>query len=192
MEERMFDLLIEIKDTSELMLDLAYSSLLYDNKEIAEEVLQLEEMCDDLTREIQRAAVQNSLEDKNVEKALVLIRLVNSIEVVADSAADIADIVLRDIDPHPVFKLSLMESDVIITKMNIMPASTLKNQTIGDAQLASKTGMWVIAIKRGDRWLYGPDENTKMMEGDLVFARGPLEGEPLLRELCGIQPPEEE
>jgi uncharacterized protein with PhoU and TrkA domain len=192
MDDTIFNLLIEIKDTSELMLDLAYSSLLYDNEEIAEEVLQLEEMCDNLNQEIQNSALRNALEDKNVGKAKVIIQLANNIERVADSAADIADIVLRDIDPHPVFKLSLMESDVIITKLKVMPGSKLNAQTIGSVQLASKTGMWVIAIKRGNRWVYGPDENAPIAEGDEIFARGPIEGKPLLLKLCGIQPVEEE
>ncbi len=31
-------MLLELKDTSELMIDLAYSSLLYNNRDIAEEV----------------------------------------------------------------------------------------------------------------------------------------------------------
>ena len=35
---------LEIKDKSELMIDLAYSSLLYDNKIIAKEVYDLEDM----------------------------------------------------------------------------------------------------------------------------------------------------
>ena len=191
MKDEMFNLLIEIKDTSELMLDLAYSALLYDNEEIAEEVLQLEEMCDNLNQEIQNSALRKSLEDKNLGKARVIIQLANNIERVADSAADIADIVLRDIEPHPVFRLSLMESDVIITKLKVMPGSQLGGQTIGHAQLASKTGMWIIAIKRGNRWVYGPDENAPIEEGDELFARGPIEGMEHLQELCGLQPPEE-
>ena len=37
------DLLIEMKDTSELMVDLAYSAMVYDDEDIAEEVIRLEE-----------------------------------------------------------------------------------------------------------------------------------------------------
>ncbi|MHA1603310.1 MAG: potassium channel family protein, partial [Candidatus Freyarchaeota archaeon] len=32
------DMLVEMKNTSELMVDLAYSALLFNNKEIAEEL----------------------------------------------------------------------------------------------------------------------------------------------------------
>ena len=40
-------MLLELKDTSELMIDLAYSSLLYNNRDIAEEVFQMEEALDE-------------------------------------------------------------------------------------------------------------------------------------------------
>ena len=47
-------MLLELKDTSELMIDLAYSSLLYNNREIAEEVFQMEEALDEMATEIQK------------------------------------------------------------------------------------------------------------------------------------------
>lgn len=40
--------LIQMKDISELMIDLAYSSALFNNKELAEEVMALESKVDDL------------------------------------------------------------------------------------------------------------------------------------------------
>ena len=42
------DKLAELKDTSELMIDLAYSSLLLNNRYLAEEVQALEERMDEL------------------------------------------------------------------------------------------------------------------------------------------------
>ena len=38
------EMVLEIKDKSELMVDLAYSSLIYDNKIIAKEVYDLENL----------------------------------------------------------------------------------------------------------------------------------------------------
>ncbi len=40
------EIVLEIKDKSELMVDLAYSSILYDNKTIAKEVYDLENTVD--------------------------------------------------------------------------------------------------------------------------------------------------
>jgi uncharacterized protein with PhoU and TrkA domain len=46
--KKIVDKLVELKDTSELMMDLAYSSLLLNSHELAEEVQELEEHIDEL------------------------------------------------------------------------------------------------------------------------------------------------
>jgi uncharacterized protein with PhoU and TrkA domain len=173
----------ELKDTSELMIDLAYSALLYDNKEIAKEVMLLEDVVDKLNYNIQRAAFVATLDDKNADKAMAMIRLASSIEAIADAAMEIADVVLRDIEPHPIFQMSVRDSDVIITKAMVSKSSVLAGKTLGEVKVMSDTGMWVIAAKRGIQWIYGPDENTLIKEGDVLFARGPVEGE---KEFLGL------
>lgn len=171
------DLLLEMKDTSELMIDLAYSALLYDNEEIARQVVELEERIDAWDEEVQERAVKRALEDQDVEKALVFIRLANSIETIADGAVLIADVVLRDIEPHPVVAAALKESDAAIVTVTVPSGSPLAGRTLGEAKVASETGMWVIALRRGTAWTYGPDEESVLQEGDLLIARGPEEGE---------------
>ena len=62
-------MLLELKDTSEFMVDLAYSSLLYNNVEIAEEVIFLEGKMDDLQRRLDDMG--SSVEDvQKLEKQL--------------------------------------------------------------------------------------------------------------------------
>ncbi len=48
---------VELKDTSELMIDLAYSSLMLNSKELAEEVEQLEERMDQLHTDFELLAL---------------------------------------------------------------------------------------------------------------------------------------
>ena len=175
--------LLKMKDTSELMMDLAYSAVLYNNKEIANEVYLLEDIIDNLYNKIQHMAVTNTAK-KNPRLALNLIRLATSIEMIADSARGIADVVLRDIEPHPIVKMSFRESDVKISKTEVKPNSSLTNCKLGAIRLASETGMWVIAIRRGSKWLFGPDENTQIKEKDILIARGPEEGEKELLKLA--------
>ena len=172
-----------MKDTSELMVDLAYSALLYNNKEIAQEVYNLEDIIDGLLNKIQYAAVSKTAK-KSADVALTLIRLATSIEMIADSARGIADVVLRDIEPHPIVKMSIRESDAIISKMEVRKNSSMVNCKLGAIRLASETGMWVIAIRRGNDWLFGPDENSKIKAGDILIVRGPLESEKTLLKLA--------
>ncbi|RLE52030.1 MAG: potassium channel protein, partial [Candidatus Methanomethylicota archaeon] len=51
--ERIENLLLRLLDTSRTMIDLAYSSLLYNDRVFAEEVLRLEEEVDELHTEFE-------------------------------------------------------------------------------------------------------------------------------------------
>jgi len=62
--------------------------------------------------------------------------------------------------------------------------SVLCNKTLGELKLASETGMMVIAIRHGDKWLYGPNKHTRIDPEDILFARGPKDGERHLIDLA--------
>ncbi len=171
----------EMKDTSELMIDLAYSALLYDNQEIARHVLELEDRIDAWDQAVQQEAVERAIEDGDVQKALVFIRMASSIEDIADGALQIADVVLRDIEPHPVVAEALRESDTSISTVTVPANSPADGRTLGELNVASETGAWVLAVRREGSWIYGPDEDTSLLAGDLLIVRGPIEGEPELR-----------
>jgi uncharacterized protein with PhoU and TrkA domain len=176
-------MLLELKDTSELMIDLAYSSLLYNNREIAEEVFQMEEALDEMALEIQKKAIERAVKDADPDKAFAVIRLAQSVEEISDAARQIADVVMRDNEPHPVIALSLQESESIITSASVVESSDLSGSTLGDTKLANQCGMWVVAIKRGRKYIYGPDKTTRVFPGDLLFARGPQDGESCFRDI---------
>lgn len=177
------EMLLELKDTSELMIDLAYSSLLYNNKEIAEEVQLMEETLDDLANRIQREAISRVAKDGDADKAFIMVKMAASVEEISDAAMQIADVVLRGVEPHPVISMSIRDSDSVIFRMPIGEGSDLADKTLGALKFASHTGMWVVAIKRDKRYIYGPDEDTRLQSGDLLFARGPADGEDYLRDL---------
>ncbi|KAA0012428.1 MAG: PhoU family transcriptional regulator [Thermoplasmata archaeon] len=178
-------MILEVKDKSELMIDLAYSSLLYDNRRIAEEVYDLEEYIDSLHQTTYRLILNKLKQNEiDVDEALVLLRLVDSGEQIADAAQEIADVELRDIELHPIIKKSVRESDTVFTRAEVPSDSPLCNKTLGELKLASETGMFVIAIRRGNKWIYGPDEDVKILPGDVLFAKGPADGEKELIDLA--------
>ena len=176
-EEEAEKMLLELKEKAELMVDLAYSSLIYDNREIAEEVYELEEYVDRVNDELQKLAIEDTKKGElEVNEALAIIQLGISSEMIADAAREIADVQLREVKLHPVLKESLMESNEILLKTTIAPNSVLKDKKIGEIRLASETGMWIIAIKRGNKWIYDPSKNVVLKENDILFAKGDKEG----------------
>ena len=176
-EEKAEKMLLELKEKAELMVDLAYSSLIYDNREIAEEVYELEEYVDRVNDELQKLAIEDTKKGElEVNEALAIIQLGISSEMIADAAREIADVQLREVKLHPVLKESLMESNEILLKTKIASNSVLKDKKIGEIRLASETGMWIIAIKRGNKWIYDPSKNVVLKENDILFAKGDKEG----------------
>jgi len=172
------DMVLEIKDKSELMIDLAYSSLLYDNKVIAKEVYDLENLIDNLYQDIQKNALREVQKGKlTPDDALTLMKLAQAGEQIADAAQEIADVELRDVELHPILTMSIRESDVVFTKVRVEPKSILCEKTLGQLKLGSETGMLVIAMRHKERWLYGPNKKTRIDSGDILFAKGPEDGE---------------
>lgn len=72
------------------------------------------------------------------------------------------------------------ESDEIIVRVTIREGSELAGKSLGDLLLATRTGMRVIAIRRGESWIYGPDRNTVLAENDTLIAKGNEAGAELL------------
>ena len=179
------EIVLEIKDKSELMVDLAYSSILYDNKTIAKEVYDLENVVDSLYQILQKRALEDVKNGKHsIDDSLTLLRIAHAGEQIADAAQEIADVELRDVELHPILKMSIRDADVVFTKVEVKPQSILCGKTLGQLKLASETGMMIIAMRHKDKWLYGPNKNTKIDAEDILFAKGPEDGEKHLIELA--------
>ena len=169
-------MLLELKDTSEFMVDLAYSSLLYNNVEIAEEVIFLEGKMDELCIQIQQYIENIGREHpEEIAKFSFVLRLQMAIEDIANAAASIADVVLRGLGEHPVIQMSIQESEATIEMATVSEKSILVGKTLGQLALGSHTGMYIIAIKRGSQYIYGPSRETVILAGDSLIAKGPEE-----------------
>jgi uncharacterized protein with PhoU and TrkA domain len=104
-----------------------------------------------------------------------------SSEVISDAAYEIADVVLRDIQLHPVFMLTLRESDEVICLINVGEKSKMNGRTMGDLKIETETGMYILGIRRKRGWIYHPNAKTEIMGGDSLIAKGTKEGEELLK-----------
>jgi len=181
--KKIIDMLVELKDTSELMMDLAYSSILFNSKELAQEVQMLEERMDNLHTEFELLVLSRCIQPEESKHFLGLIRLGVVTEKIADAAAQIADVVLRGLEPHPVLKLAIKEAEETVTHVHVSKKSALVGRSLQDAQVHEETGMWVLAVKRGDKWIR-PRPDTVIEAGDLLIASGYAEGEEDLRKLA--------
>ena len=173
--EEIVNMLVELKDKSELMIDLAYSSILLNSKELAEEVMTLEEYMDNLHTKFEFLVLTRCITPEESKDFLGLIRLGMVTEKIADAAAQIAEVVLRGLEPHPVLKLAIKEAEETVVYAQVSKKSSLVGKTLREAQVHEKTGMWVLAIKRGDKWLC-PKPETGIEANDMIIAAGYSEG----------------
>jgi uncharacterized protein with PhoU and TrkA domain len=174
---------VELKNTSELMIDLAYSSLMLNSKDLAEEVQRLEESMDKMHTDFELLALTSGFKKAEASGFLGLIRLGVATEKIADAAAEMAEVVLRDIEPHPVLKLAIKEAEETVTQACVTEGSQLIDKTLKEVRVPEETGMWILAIKRGEKSLR-PKPDTKIQLGDILIASGYAEGVEDLQKLA--------
>ena len=175
--------LAELKDTSELMMDLAYSALLLNSKELAEEVERLEESMDKMHTDFELLALTSDFKKEEASGFLGLIRLGVATEKIADAAAEMAEVVLRGIEPHPVLKLTIKDAEETVTQACVTQDSPLLNKSLKEARVHEETGMWILAIKRSEKTLR-PKADSKFQLGDIIIASGYSEGVQDLKKLA--------
>ncbi|MFA4701780.1 potassium channel family protein [Pyrococcus kukulkanii] len=188
--EEIKDCLIEMKNLSSLMVDLALSSVMYNSEEIAEEVYILEEKIDELTLKVKKLALRAAKNLDDPESMLSVIEMATINEQISDSAYEIADIVLRDVEPHPIIRKIMHDVEEEIGRVKVHSGSILIGQTLKQLKLPSKIGVRLIAIKRGNRYIYNPSSDETIKEGDVLIAVGA--GIEKLRELSNEKAEEEE
>ncbi len=186
--EEIADLIADMKNMSELMVGLSYSAVTFYNKEIANEVRDLEESMDLMKEELEILVIEAArgvTKRSNFDEFRGLLHVAVSSEVISDAAYEIADVVLRDIRLHPVFLASIEESDEIILKMEVNNA-VIFGKTLRELKIETRTGMFILAIRRKEgKWVYNPSGSVEIRYGDLLIMRGPREGEDRMREICG-------
>lgn len=128
-------------------------------------------------------ALTSDFKKEEASGFLGLIRLGVATEKIADAAAEMAEIVLRDIEPHPVLKLAIREAEKTVTQACVTEGSPLINKTLKEARVHGETGMWILAIKRGEKSLR-PKPDTIIQLGDALIASGYAEGADDLKKLA--------
>jgi uncharacterized protein with PhoU and TrkA domain len=169
------DTLIEMKDISELAIDLAYSSALLSNVSLAQEVLGLEERIDDLVY-LLNMNLMLSARDKEDAEALSAVERVGSLtNAISDAAGDLARVVLQGVRMHPLAQEVFERTEEHLDHSQVAENSMLVGKTVEDLHLARRVGADIIALKRGEHWLLNPGKEL-ITAGDMIVARGTQEG----------------
>lgn len=172
MRENVKDLIEEVKNLSELMLDLAYSSVFFESKDIAKEVLLLYNNLEELEERLYLHLFAAS-RGKVATRLIGIIDIAESSKMVANAARNMSELVLEGRELHPIVKEALSESDESITKATITKKSILAGKTLGEVRLRSHIGVNIVAVRRGNKWIFDPQKGTELLENDILIGIGP-------------------
>ena len=170
------DLLLEMKNLSELMIDLAYSAALFNDKELAEDVIELEARVDTLAYLMDMEIMIAARDAKDAEALIGISTVAAATDKISDAAADIAAIVTRNIYVHPLVSEIFKKTEKQLTKATVKDGSLLVGKLIGDLDLAALMGVDIIAIRRNKDWIIDPKDSERILLNDVLITRGAPQG----------------
>ena len=187
--DRAVDILIEMKDLAESAVGLAYSSLLFNNRALAGEVGALESRSDTLHDELESWVLRAAPEARDPDELRGLLRLASASEHICDAARDMTWYVEHGEPLHPVVQMALEETEETSSETIVEKGSRADGHSLRELRVETETGMFVLAVQRGSRWIYRPRAGFSLQAGDRLISVGPEEGEEELQALCGATAP---
>jgi len=166
------ELLLEMKNLSELMIDLAYSAALFNDKELAEDVLELEKRVDTLAYLLDMDIMIAARDSRDAETLIGVSTVAAATDKISDAAADIAAIVTRNIGVHPIVGAIFEKVEERLMKATVKENSAIEGKQICELDLAARMGVDIIAIRRNKDWIIDPDDTEKVFRGDIMITRG--------------------
>ena len=187
------EMLSEAKDTSELMVDLAYASLYFGDPDMADEIGALEERMSQLVQDMRAVCLLAVRRPKDAEGMASVLQVISAIERIANDAVDIARIVTHELGIPAQLVADLSAAEEVSHRVLVSKGSVLANRPLADHEMPVLMGMRVMAVRRGREWITAVNGSTVIVPHDVLFLRGSPDGIVELRKLAGSpgwSPPE--
>lgn len=184
--EQAVDLLVELKNSAEAAVGLAYSALLFNDRALALEVSHLESRSDEIQEEFETWLLKTARVAPRPEDLRGLIHLAVASETIFDAAKEMTRLVEKGEELHPVVAAALVESDEVGHEAVVSASSAAVSKSIKDLGIESATGMFVLAVQRGRLWTYRPSAGLVFEPDDRVISVGPDEGAEKLDRIFGV------
>ena len=185
--DRAVDVLVEMKDLSEAAVGLAYSALVLGNRGLAAEVHQLESRLDDMNDRLEVWVLRSAKEDLDPSPLRGLLHLGKAAEDLGKQAKQMTWVVEQGESVHPILEIALGESDEVVVELPIASGCAADGRTLAELQLNLEPGFTVLALRRGQKYIYRPRGAQVLYAGDEIIASGPDEGREYLAARFGWQ-----
>lgn len=185
--DRAIDILVEMKNISEVAVGLAYSALVLRDRGLASEVNHLEDRLDQMRERLESWVLRAAADHADPSPLRGLLHLSRAAEEIGNAAQQMVWLIEKGEELHPVLALALGDADEVVVRVPVAAASPAVDRSLGDLRLETETGFFVLAIRRGGRYFYRPRPDVVLRPDDELIATGPDEGHALLAERCGFR-----
>ena len=178
-------MLAEAKDTSELMVDLAYAAVYFNDPGHGHRGGQLEERMNDLVQDMRAVCILAVRRPAEAEGMASVLQVISAIESIANAAVDITRIVTHRLGiPHELIA-DLSNAEEVSHRVWIREGSHMAHRPLKDLEITVQCGMRVVAIRRERSWMIDEiDGDLVLLPGDVLFLRGSPAGIARLHELA--------
>lgn len=183
--DRAVDVLVEMKNISEVAVGLAYSALVLRDQGLAAEVRHLEDRLDEMKDRLELWVLRASNDRIDPAPLRGLLHLSQAAEDLGDAAQQMVWLIEEKEELHPILSIALGDSDEVVVRVPVAEGSEADGSSLSELQLDIEPGFHVLAVLRGGRYLYRPRGDVVLQAGDEIIASGPDEGHPILARRCG-------
>ncbi|MEE9413744.1 MAG: TrkA C-terminal domain-containing protein [Acidimicrobiales bacterium] len=183
--DRAVDVLVEMKNLSEVAVGLAYSAIVLGDRGLVAEVRHLEGRLDEMRDHLELWVLRAAKDNVDPSPLRGLLHLAEAAEDIGDQAQQMVSLIEDQDELHPILGLALGESDEVVMQVPVAEGSVCEGRTLAELQLDIEPGFSVLAIRRGGGYLYRPSSRVVLNADDELIAVGPDEGRRLLASMCG-------
>ena len=113
------DLLVELKDASELMVDLAYAAVFFNEEKLAEEVMRLDERSAGHLRRLRMMAMLAARSPEDAEGMAGVLWIADAIQRIGAAASDVARVIAARLGIPDALRPDLRHADEMTARVRV-------------------------------------------------------------------------
>ncbi len=178
------EILEELRHLSQIIVDLGYSAILQDDKDLALEANMLKRKINELSYEIRLSIIYASKSAwttrTEIEQLASVLQVGVAAKEISDGVEDLISIVIRGKGVHPILK-SVFGRDYLMKLVEIPEEK--REFTMGLLKIPEEVD--IEYVRRGDHIIFGPlDDSFKIKGNDTILISGsPIEVNKLLEHI---------
>jgi uncharacterized protein with PhoU and TrkA domain len=170
------EILILLRDFSQLMVQLGYAAIMEESVELAKEALRVKSYIRDLDYDLRKEALMvarlSKYSKSDIPQIANILQIGVAIKEMSDGVDDLIEIAIRDVGVHPVIQMAYTRKDIRTMRFEVEADSKLNGKELKELDIDPKSECKTIAVRRKSEWFCDPQPKMKIKEGDVLIVEG--------------------